>query len=726
MKLVDAAIELSKRGFHVFPVKANSKTPPLIKDFKTKASSDEKEIKKFWQEHSDANIGIAGSKFQDDKRLIIVDIDVSGDKKGLENFQALKREGKKFPETFTQKTASGGMHLVYCTDKKLKQGANVLAQGIDIRSEGGYIVGAGSRVNDGGYSIAHEAPVCRAPEWIELMCAPDTIDDAPKNELKIDSSMSVSTAIRYLKSAPIAKEGGGGDEQTYKVAAQLRDYGVSADMALTLMSENWNDRCEPPWELLALKVKVDNAYKHGQNPEGSKSPEGIFEKKEDVKNPEYWEIINRNHAVMVNEKTPTILVDTVDEDGKPDLKFISRASLLTKFENWPVWGESDNGRKKKIPASQAWLQNPQRREINKIVFAPGRKLSDRYFNLWKGFTTEPIPYKKASDDAKRGFDLWLEHVHLNIAAGDKNLATWFICYLAHIIQRPAERVQTCVVFRGLKGTGKNAPLDRFGALLGPHYDVVAHNRYITGNFNSHLESKLVMVFNEAFWAGDKSADGIIKDMVNSPTIKIERKYAEAYNTTNLARLFIVSNEFKVVNATADERRYTVFKIADHWKQNVKLFTEMRIKCDKMGGNAVLLDYLSKYDFKQKDIDIAPMTAGLLEQKQFNMNPVEQWWFDCLFEGRIVTNDYHQEGWPETIRLKSILDKLNSDLKQKGVRNYDWSPMTLSTELRKFVPVWRDKVERGADSVQYRAKQIGDLDSCRDAWDKHMGFNHDWS
>jgi len=47
-------------------------------------------------------------------------------------------------------------------------------------------------------------------------------------------------------------------------------------------------------------------------------------------------------------------------------------------------------------------------------------------------------------------------------------------------------------------------------------------------------------------------------------------------------------------------------------------------------------------------------------------------------------------------------------------------------LRKFVPVWRDKVERGADSVQYRAKQIGDLDSCRDAWDKHMGFNHDWS
>ena len=47
--------------------------------------------------------------------------------------------------TLTQKTVNGGYHLIFKYDKQLKQTVN-LEHSIDIRSDGGYIVGYGSGI----------------------------------------------------------------------------------------------------------------------------------------------------------------------------------------------------------------------------------------------------------------------------------------------------------------------------------------------------------------------------------------------------------------------------------------------------------------------------------------------------------------------------------------------------------------------------------------------------
>lgn len=98
--------------------------------------------------------------------------------------------------------------------------------------------------------------------------------DVPLFDLDLPSS--IEDVRFFLKhNAPIAIEGAGGDLTTYKVAAICRAKGVSQEMALELMTEgdneSWNGRCQPPWDIGELEVKVKNGFTHGNSQPGAES-----------------------------------------------------------------------------------------------------------------------------------------------------------------------------------------------------------------------------------------------------------------------------------------------------------------------------------------------------------------------------------------------------------------------------------------------------------------------
>ncbi|MFX5222092.1 hypothetical protein ABTD21_19385, partial [Acinetobacter baumannii] len=107
--------------------------------------------------------------------------------------------------------------------------------------------------------------------------------DAPRErpvsseDVDLDRQEATTRAGEYLRdTAPIALEGAGGDATSFRVAAHLKDLGVSEAVALDLMLEHWNERCSPPWTPEELAVKVENAYRYGQNPAGVLSPQSEF------------------------------------------------------------------------------------------------------------------------------------------------------------------------------------------------------------------------------------------------------------------------------------------------------------------------------------------------------------------------------------------------------------------------------------------------------------------
>jgi hypothetical protein len=76
--------------------------------------------------------------------------------------------------TFTVRTRSGGLHLYFKAprDIKIKSSASKIAPGVDIRAEGGYVVGPTSWVDSdrkgeaGFYQVIDNSPVAPLPDWL--------------------------------------------------------------------------------------------------------------------------------------------------------------------------------------------------------------------------------------------------------------------------------------------------------------------------------------------------------------------------------------------------------------------------------------------------------------------------------------------------------------------------------------------------------------------------------
>jgi hypothetical protein len=265
-ELKAAALRLAAMGLRVFPLNPGEKTP-AISNWPKLATTDPAAIERVWSRGA-YNIGVAMGQ-----GWLGLDIDMKHGKDGLAALDSLG----VVPQGFVVGTPSGGRH-VYYRGPDLGNSAGRLGDGLDLRGVHGYLVGPGSVVEAGAYAVLEAGPPADVPAVIvQRSVAPRerAADAGPL--VTADRKDAVDRAIDYLGgSAPAATEGSAGDLTTFKVAATLKDYGVSQDMAVELMAEHWNDRCDPPWPYDELQVKVRNAYEYGALPLGVDHPASSF------------------------------------------------------------------------------------------------------------------------------------------------------------------------------------------------------------------------------------------------------------------------------------------------------------------------------------------------------------------------------------------------------------------------------------------------------------------
>jgi hypothetical protein len=274
--------------------------------------------------------------------------------------------------------------------------------------------------------------------------------------------------------------------------------------------------------------------------------------------------LNEDYAlVIVGDKTVVLV------EGKP-------ISFLT-VEAFGQWHANQNvyRNEKWIPLAKYWMGHPHRRQYRGIVFDPSRLEVPGYFNLWRGFAVKPKP----GDCSK-----FLAHLHDNICRGETALYNWVVGWMADIVQHPAKKSGSSLALRGLQGVGKTKVGEVFGSLLGAHYKLVSEPRYITGRFNSHLVSLLVLFCDEAFWAGDKAAEGRLKDLVTGDHQFIEFKGKEAINVQNYVRLLVCGNKNWIVPAGFGERRFATLDVGEEHKEDHDYFAAIDKEMDN-GGRA---------------------------------------------------------------------------------------------------------------------------------------------
>ncbi len=731
MGFLESALELASKGFHVFPIKGNAKAPPLILGFPDQATRDEATIRGWWEQWPSANIGISTSRFADNEALVVVDVDNKDGKNGSEEILSLELEGKTFPKTFTQTTPTGGYHLVYKAAAMAKQGSGVLASAIDIRSRGGYIVAAGSRIQDSEYRHDNFV-VSNAPDWLieRLQCGKDRESFEPKEIEGVNKGAAYGRAQFYLQNeAPHAIEGQGGDQITFQVACRVKDFGVSLDDCVYLMWDKWNDYCQPKWSISELRVKAENAYRYGKEPVGIASPQADFTPIEDDEVEEelpkkedeiYLGKINEEYALVYMGGSHFILHETIDAKGRKTHNLLTEQTFKRRFSPY-----NDFSKEKPLPYAVKWLNWKLRREYAGLCFTPEQEPQNNFYNLWRGFAVKPTPYSEASDDAKRGFDLFSDHLLNNVCRGDSALAEWLTGYFAHMIQKPYEKPLTTVVFRGSKGTGKNALIDRLGRLLGSGHYLVAHDgRYLTSNFNGHLDSCLCLVLDEAFWSGDKAAEGKLKGLTTAPEILIERKGKEPYMVDNLVRIIVIGNESWLVPASNDERRYAIFDIGEGKKQNLQYFEDMRVFMDDRGGSEVLLHYLKNFDLSKVNVNRAPQTEALLDQKLESLDRFHKFWFECLNSERIIES--HLQGWPGEVSKQDFHEAYGRFIKNRQMGKWVEDVRLIGRLLKTCCPSVVNNQKGKDETGNYvRVYKLPDLTAARKEWEAFVGQKMAW-
>jgi len=507
--------------------------------------------------------------------------------------------------TFAQHTPSGmrpdgtieGGHLLMTTGRPVANSVDKLGPGLDTRGKGGYVVGDGSEVDGKRYHVLDWArPFLALPEAIETLLSAAPEKQADRTPLPgVDATRAEDRARNYLKTAPAALEGQGGDSLTYKVFQQLKDMGCTLDQAVMLADECWNERCcVPPWSLDDLGKLAQHAWKYGREAPGSSAPEAVFPKVEapaegeaEALNP--LERMNRDHAFVLVGATGWILWDTTDEYGKPTTELIAPATFRQKYKATKI----QTG-KKAEQLTDVWMEWSGRRGYNKLCFAPGETLPEKFFNLWRGFAVAPAP---------GDWSLMRAHIQNVICSGDPILDRYVMGWLALLIQRPGVRAEVAVALRGGKGVGKGMLGNSLCRIFGRHAVHFANAKHMVGNFNGHLRETAFIFADEAFWAGDRQHEGTLKAIVTEPEFMVEAKGKDGVMWPNRLHILMSSNDDWVVPTSVDERRFCVLDVSPIHQKDTKYFGAL-VRQMEGGGDAAMVHDLMTWDlsgFEMRDI-----------------------------------------------------------------------------------------------------------------------------
>lgn len=426
-------------------------------------------------------------------------------------------------------------------------------------------------------------------------------------------------------------------------------------------------------------------------------------------NQEWALVLMGSKAVIIHEQDAGPIEDRV--------RVLTVDAFRAWFLNRYTQVVGPDGKIKEMTWADRWLRERKRRQYRGIEFRPSptpEPPTPDYLNLWRGFAVTP----KAK---KHGYGVFRDHILNNACGGDEALFRWVFAWFAHIVQRPRERVGTSLILRGKMGTGKTKIGEVMGSLYPSHYFLVDDGRYVTGQFNAHMASCLLLQAEEAVWAGDKNAEGRLKSLVTAKTQMIESKGVDPIRLENFVRLMMTSNEDWVIPAGKDERRFCVLDIDPRCAQNHDYFREMDEQLDDGGREALLHDLLT-FDLSTVNLRRIPLTAALLEQKLRSLDSVESWWFERLYSGSTTRG---ADRWSQEVASDALFDDYISASERIGIKRKS-EEVAFGIKLRKLIP-GLNRVKRWSDDAGRRRwfYAMPALNECRDAFASEVGQDLGW-
>jgi len=247
MNKLEAALKYASWGWHVLPVIPNGKTPACQGGVNS-ATVDTNQIRRWWSENPEYNIGVAAGKHSG---VIVFDVDPrNGGKESWDQF--LYENGRNcLDSAFVQLTAGGGYHYLAEYDERIS--SCKLDNGIDLLSDGRYFIAYPSVIHDSGYEWESDAD----PFDIDTNgCAPFQIPTVWLSAIIERKNISNNP----LKSGEIIK--GNRNSGLTSLAGAMRNWGLGESeilAALYVLNEN---RVVPPLPTSEVKQIANSVCRY--------------------------------------------------------------------------------------------------------------------------------------------------------------------------------------------------------------------------------------------------------------------------------------------------------------------------------------------------------------------------------------------------------------------------------------------------------------------------------
>jgi len=456
------------------------------------------QIAEWWTRWPDALVGVPTGRASG---LLVIDIDPDG----AEWYRA---HSDRLAAGRVHRTRRAGWHLMYrMPAEEIRCSASRLARGVDVRAEGGYVIWWAAH----GYeAVGDIEDITSPPAWLlELLREParETHTEEPGDGMI----------------GP-----GGRNEYLSREAYRMRRQGMTVEQITAALDALNRTRCAPPLD--------DDEVRR----------------------------IASGKARIAPEPPAAITVDDFAA-YMPAHQYI----FIPSRELWP--GASVNARVppvigadgKSVPAAE-WLD--KHRPVDQMIWAPGEPLiiKDRLldnggwghrdgvasFNLYR----PPAPV--AGDPEK--VDPWLDHV-CTVFPDD---ATHIIKWLAHRVQRPAEKINHALVLGGNQGIGKDTLLEPLKYAVGPWNFAEVSPSHLLGRFNGFIKSVILRV-SEArdLGEGDRySFYDHMKVYTAAPpdVLRCDEKHIREHAVMNVCGVIITTNhKSDGIYLPADDRRHYV-------------------------------------------------------------------------------------------------------------------------------------------------------------------------
>lgn len=234
-ELLEAALQYAARGWPVVPLhdvvsracscgqdcgQSQGKHPRTEHGHK-QATTDEQQIRAWWQCWPNANIGIAtGAR----SGLVVIDVDPRHN--GWNSLDKLEQEHGVLPATLSVVTGGNGLHLYYQhPGPRVPSRSSKLAPGIDVRGDDSLVAAPPSlHISGNRYMRTGHCPTEPAamPSWLI-----EAVKEREKQPPTPRAPMTFKDAGHWLSQALQQAHEGNRNETGLWLACQLRDDGVS-------------------------------------------------------------------------------------------------------------------------------------------------------------------------------------------------------------------------------------------------------------------------------------------------------------------------------------------------------------------------------------------------------------------------------------------------------------------------------------------------------------------